>query len=266
MMKVNDFIKKLKDMDNRNTIYATGMFCNLITDDIINYKKIQYPKQYVNTKVEYLKTLVGRKYYGSDCLGLIKGILWGYPDNGKYGSNNVPDFSENEMINKYCTTSSTDFSKIVPGAVLYMTGHVGVYIGDGKVIESSTKWENGIQTTYLGNISKYKNGHYRIWTKWGKLKFIDYTEITKKVEVDKVAIELCVLKKGMKDGINGITNIKAMQTLLNRFGYGLDIDGSYGPATEKAVKDFQTKNATYKNIDGSIDGVCGKNTWFALHS
>lgn len=53
-------------------------------------------------------------------------------------------------------------------------------------------------------------------------------------------------------------SVRALQSLLNMHGATLSVDGSYGPATEKAVKAFQTKNGL------SVDGKCGPITWSAL--
>ena len=50
------------------------------------------------------------------------------------------------------------------------------------------------------------------------------------------------------------SEVKTLQTKLNKVGYKLAVDGSYGDATKAAVKSFQTK---YKL---EIDGIAGKNT------
>ena len=259
VMTVTEWIKKAKEIEQLNTVYCVGAFGHEITPTNIEVLKRNYPSKYPDSKVNALKALVGKKYYAFDCLGLQKSILWGFP-NYKYGANNVVDYNEVGMMN-LCSSRSTDFSQIVDGAVLYMSGHVGIYVGDGKVIESSPKWKNGVQITNLGNISKYKTGNYRIWEQWGKLNYIDYKV---KVEVNRVKYELDIISKGCKDGINGVRNVKAMQGLLTAKGYPLSIDGSCGSKSVAAIKEFQTHNEYYKKIGGIVDGICGKNTWCAL--
>ena len=54
-----------------------------------------------------------------------------------------------------------------------MSGHVGVYVGDGKVIECTPKWTNDVQYSNLGNLG-YTTGHFRNWTKHGKLPWVEY--------------------------------------------------------------------------------------------
>lgn len=53
-------------------------------------------------------------------------------------------------------------------------------------------------------------------------------------------------------------DVKTLQELLNQNGYSLDVDGVFGSKTQKAVKDYQSKNSL------DVDGIVGKNTWGAL--
>ena len=48
--------------------------------------------------------------------------------------------------------------------------------------------------------------------------------------------------------------IKNLQSLLNKYGYGLAVDGIVGQATINAIKDFQSENGL------AVDGIAGKNT------
>ena len=57
------------------------------------------------------------------------------------------------------------------------------------------------------------------------------------------------LKKGSKGD-----KVKELQTKLNKVGYNLVVDGSFGSATEKAVKEFQKKYGL------TVDGIVGPNT------
>lgn len=53
-------------------------------------------------------------------------------------------------------------------------------------------------------------------------------------------------------------DVKALQQQLNAAGYNLDVDGSYGPKTQAAVKDYQTKNGL------QVDGIVGSQTSVSL--
>ena len=148
-MRVQDFMNKAIEVEKLPTLYKLGKF--------------------MNTK--------DGKYLLCDCSGLIKGILWGYPEKGKYASNNVPDINADTMISR-CSNVTTDFTKLQPGWLVWMKGHIGIYVGDGVVIESSPIWENGIQRTYPKGCGK-ANAYglkARQWQKCGQLDcYIDYT-------------------------------------------------------------------------------------------
>ncbi len=54
------------------------------------------------------------------------------------------------------------------------------------------------------------------------------------------------------------SDVTALQTALNRYGYGLDVDGIFGNATYQALIKFQ------KSKGLETDGICGKLTWAKL--
>ena len=58
--------------------------------------------------------------------------------------------------------------------------------------------------------------------------------------------------------------VKALQTMLNLFGYNLVVDGSWGPLTQAAVLDFQKKHKDYSGRQLAVDGCVGPLTWGAL--
>lgn len=116
--------------------------------------------------------------FGFDCVCLIKGLFWGWSgDKNKtyggatYASNQVPDISADGMI-KVCKDVSTDFSKLCIGEAVWMSGHIGVYIGGGLAVECTPKWNNCVQITACNQtISGYNR---RNWTKHGKLPYVTY--------------------------------------------------------------------------------------------
>ncbi|GHU88531.1 hypothetical protein FACS1894202_04810 [Clostridia bacterium] len=52
--------------------------------------------------------------------------------------------------------------------------------------------------------------------------------------------------------------MKECQTALNKFGYKLAVDGSFGPATDAAVRGFQRGHGL------KVDGWVGAKTWAVL--
>lgn len=125
----------------------------------------------------------GADTFGFDCVCLIKGILWGWSGDASktyggavYASNGVPDLSADAMIQVCTGVSSAGWVDMVPGEAVWMTGHIGIYIGGGLAVECSPKWDNKVQITAVGNIGKKAGYNTRTWTKHGKLPYVDYTE------------------------------------------------------------------------------------------
>lgn len=181
MIKATEFISKIKNIaDNYNTVYGKGGFGHPCTEMTIENLKAAYPDWYDTARAESLKKLVGKQYYIFDCVCLIKAVLfWGWSGNfnAAYGGaiyDRNTDYTEKGLLNA-CTFTSDNFNIIVPGELVYMPGHVGVYVGKGQVIECSPKWKNGVQYSNLGNLAKYKTGNNRVWSKHGKLPGINYS-------------------------------------------------------------------------------------------
>lgn len=66
--------------------------------------------------------------------------------------------------------------------------------------------------------------------------------------------------KTLKKGSKGV-QVKTLQALLIGYGYGVGssgVDGSFGPATDKAVRAYQKAKGL------AVDGSCGPKTWAKL--
>lgn len=194
-MRDSIFIETLKRVATEyKTLYVMGCFGAPMTD--ANKKRYCNNHQY-NRKAERQAMINASSAdtFGFDCVCLIKGILWGWTgDKSKayggavYASNKVQDVSADGMI-RFCRDVSTDFSKIVPGEALWLSGHIGVYIGGGFAVECTPKWNNCVQITAVANIGEVSGYPSRRWTKHGKLPYVEYTTETKK-SVEEIAKEV----------------------------------------------------------------------------
>lgn len=176
-MKDFEFVENVKLAASKPSAYMWGTFGMQISEGLIAQKAKQYPSRYSSERKKFLNSLSGDGYWGWDCAGLIKGILWGWSADdmfpyggGSYASNGVPDTNVNGLESS-CADLSSDFTKIVPGELLFMPDHVGVYVGDGMVVEA-TLW-NGFDGVVLTRLAG------RGWVRHGKLKFIEYSEVKK---------------------------------------------------------------------------------------
>lgn len=184
----------------------------------------------------------GSKWIGhvvADCSGMFH---WAFKKLGGemyHGSNT--------MYLKWCINKGelksgrrTDGKELKPGTAVFVWNgttysHVGLYIGDGKVIEAANTQKGVIENK--ASASK--------WTHWGELKGVDYDGNTKPT-----------LKRGSKGEY-----VTLLQTQLMNRGYDLGkwgADGDFGAQTEKAVKEFQ------KDHGLKADGIVGADTWTAL--
>ena len=170
--------KAINVAKNYKTLYVMGCFgAPMNAANKVRYtKNHSYNKDAARTK---MINAASADTFGFDCVCLIKGLLWGWcGDTSKtyggagYAINGVPDIGADTMITK-CKDISTDFSRIEVGEVVWMQGHIGIYVGGGLAVECTPKWANKVQITAC-NCSK-SGYNTRNWTKHGKLPYISYT-------------------------------------------------------------------------------------------
>lgn len=193
----------------------------------------------------------GSKWIGhrvADCSGLFR---WAYSELGEaiaHGSNSIFD--------RYCSAKGTlkngkrtDGADLLPGTAVFTGdakehGHIGLYIGNGKVIEAAGTRQGVIKS----DVTDSK------WTYWGELKAVDYGY--PESPSTPPTVERPTLRRGDKGDA-----VILLQSELIRLGYPLPkygIDGDFGKETEMAVKQFQQDNRL------TADGVVGPKTWKAL--
>ena len=237
-MTSKEFIERLKSVAALRTYYVKGGFGIVLNET--GKERVIKSYKYNRDRADKIRALPDDTF-GFDCCGLIKGVIWGFWGNellvyggASYKSNGLDDLGEKGLFQK-CTNINDDMSNIRAGEFLYMPGHCGIYIGDGKVIESTPSGKCGVQIT---DLSRCK------WKAHGLLPFIDYEKANS--NIIKPVIPSFYLKVGSRG-----MNVYNLQKCLNFLGANLVTDGAFGPKTKQALKDFQKK---YKLV---VDGIYG---------
>ena len=218
------------------TPYFYGTKMNKLTEARMLSLHSLYPQTVSNSYMAKARRQGQVNKINTDCSGLI----YGYTGR-MLGSAQLYSTAKARL-------NIDEYNKFAKGVVLWREGHVGVYIGDGKVVEAkginygvvetdikTGKWKCGLTFDYLeydygdkvNNISTRQNN--------------PYPEPTK------------TLGKGCKGD-----DVKWLQFELCACGYKLTIDGSFGNKTLSALKSFQ------QSAKLVVDGKCGPKTRKAL--
>lgn len=191
-----------------------------------------------------------------DCSGLIGACL---NVNGNPGYDDTAD-----GYRKSCTAINK--SQLQPGDFVFewngkKSGHIGIFIGDGKVAEARGR-DYGVVITELDK---------REWKKYGRPDFIysdgDTTNPAPTPVVDEdIKYELSrTLYK--KSPIMTGEDVKHAQILLDKHrAEPGDIDGEFGSKTEAATIRFQKARIAegYDLGSSGADGQIGEKTWTVL--
>ncbi len=138
------------------TVYMWGGLFREVTQGYINQVSgiKEYAAQYPEARKAHLKSLIGKGYYGCDCVGLVKSYYFGGVGtaNNAKGYVGAWDYGVGTMYNAAKVKGKIATMPKKEG-VLVMTsdfGHVGVYIGNGEVIECTlSSFGDGVVKTKL---------------------------------------------------------------------------------------------------------------------
>ena len=241
-MTARELVEKASDIaKNRNTVYMWGVFGAPVTESVIAGKAKQYPSWYSAAKQADFRKLIGKGYFGFDCVCLIKAILWGWNgDSSKsyggavYASNGVPDIGADTMIAKCSGASATGWDSVEVGEVLWCPGHIGIYIGGGLAVECTPAWENKVQITAVKNIGSKAGYNARRWTKHGKLPYVTYdgkAEQTGTAQQPTASTPATVYKVGDRVTMDKAATVYGTTRKFSSWVYGAklyvrEIDGS----------------------------------------
>lgn len=217
-------------------VYGSKGSYGAFTQSQLNSLATAYRSVFTASYIRKAKKYVGRVC--TDCSGLISwytGKLLGSSQMYSTASKRIPISKINEAP---------------VGAVLWKSGHVGVYLGNGKVAEAK-----GINYgTVISNVSATK------WKYALLFSYIDYDDVDS-AGTAKQTNPYNVPTITMTQGSKG-EGVKWVQWELTEAGYDFSkhggIDGNFGSYTKKCVKDFQSS----AKID--VDGKVGPQTRKAL--
>ncbi|MDR0531896.1 MAG: C40 family peptidase [Oscillospiraceae bacterium] len=158
-------------------LYWYGTFGQAPTLNLLNQKRAQYPERITAARYDYAKKhhvgLPNTRVF--DCAGLIKSYWMMDSPTAKPKYIAAYDKSANGL--KACCALKGPISKLPeqPGLLVFMDGHVGIYIGGGKVVEARG-FDYGVVETNL---------KARPWLEWGALSWLENEPKTEKEETCK---------------------------------------------------------------------------------
>lgn len=220
----------------KGTPYFYGAKMQKLTESFMAQMHKAYPKTVTTAYMSKarLKKMVGKVCV--DCSGLISAYT------GKVlGSAQLYSQAHARM-------DISTWKSWAVGVVCYRKGHVGVYLGNGKVAEAKGI-DYGVVIT---DITKGK------WTHGLTFSWIDYSYTEKVTEItykpaNPYAEPTRLLVKGCKGN-----DVKWLQFELIEAGYNIALDGDFGKNTYNALVAFQ------KSAKIGVDGKCGQETRGAL--
>lgn len=163
-----DLVKWCENAYKNGWGYVYGGYGQVCTKQYLDQQASLYPG---NNEAGSEMRQVGEKWLGKrvvDCIGLIKSYAWYNADSDQItvGSNGFTDCGANTIRNNVKEGGAISTMPDIPGLAVWMDGHIGVYVGNGEVVEAQGT-AYGVVKTQLKN---------RGWTKWMKIPNIKYIE------------------------------------------------------------------------------------------
>ena len=249
-INVIEYVYWLREQARLKRPYWYGCCYYPCSESLLQRKAKQYPSHYTAGRMSTYRKHIAAKQIAGDCVnGAIKGAIWSELGTRAphYQSHGCPDKSADGMF-EFCKKQGMPWGaiKTLPekaGIAVRFGGHVGIYVGNGEVVE----WKG---FNYGCVVTKLKSGK---WTHWYELPWIIYNDIAEKQpepvqDVGNLGSRL--LKRGCKGD-----DVRTLQELLMQVGYELPkhgADGDYGAETEIAVEKFQRTRGL--EVDGKYGG------------
>ena len=148
------------------TVYCRGGMGQILTREWLPEAKKRNPEHYRNSSdFDMLWSIPNGEIRCFDCSGLIKCYLMGGLRHFEYDRS--LDINARTMLKRAEGKGTIETMPEQPGICVYMADHVGIYAGNGRVIEATPnpRFGNGVVMTRLTD---------REWSHWFRLSGISY--------------------------------------------------------------------------------------------
>lgn len=200
-MRSSDFVSAVSAYVGKAG-YWYGTFVNMVaTESLLAQKTAQYPKTYTATYLPLARKWMGKVV--TDCVGLIKGTLWIADYGGKYQS--ASDLSADGFFAKCTEKGPLSTIPEIPGLLLHKPGHIGVYKGEGRVVES-VGVHSGVIESALPD---------RGWTEWGKCHMVSYPVVAVVDPIAEKDKEIASLKVSIQELQNALSELNGKYAALD---------------------------------------------------
>lgn len=150
--------------------YVFGTYGKVLDQALVDDRQAAYP-----SNIDMYYDFIQANWMNCrvvDCVGLIKAYGWFDPKTGELidgidtGANGMPDIDANGMYKAATVKGKMEDIPETPGLAVWMNNHIGVYIGNGQVIEA--------MGTMYGVVKS--DAKSRGWKGWCEIPYIEYID------------------------------------------------------------------------------------------
>lgn len=148
------------------TVYVWGGMGELLSPERLKQKVEMSPEHFTLEKIQSLLKKADGTTRMFDCSGLVKVFLMGGLQQFRYDP--AKDLNDLGLLRQATASAPINSLPETAGICLYMDGHVGIYLGNGNVVEATNhpRFGDGVVQTKLSD---------REWEQWFCCRGIDYS-------------------------------------------------------------------------------------------
>lgn len=228
-------------------------------EDLVKWAKEQYKQKnrYKNGGIGRYDKNGTRQF---DCCGLFKCFMWHdySTNNAKYYGKTQKDYNCEGLLAEAKEKGKINTIPEILGVLVYQKRHMGIYVGNGKVIESTAKKYDGrhgkIYKTYFKGSGIGCDGKRTTWTHWFKSPYLTYQLEPKPIvpEEDNFLPKRGYFKFGdISPKVDMIARF--MLRMFPAYTSRKALGNYYGVHIRKSIKEFQKR--TGLEPDGCIGSI-----------